>query len=101
MRGIEISFQNCDGFLKGYPLFCRFAPKLYEHLQIKTQQIVQTLVKLCEQHEVKFVWVRGHDGNPGNERANQLSKKALDRENLLIDTIYEEDKVQMTQPTLF
>ena len=59
------------------------------------------LLKLREQHEVKVAWVKGHDGNPGNERANQLSKKALDRENLLIDTIYEEDKVQMTQPTLF
>jgi ribonuclease HI len=28
---------------------------------------------LAAQHTVEWVWVRGHDGNPGNERADQLS----------------------------
>ncbi len=59
------------------------------------------LLKLCEQHEVEFVWVKGHDGNPGNERADQLSKRAADQENLVIDTIYEEEQVQAASPTLF
>ena len=52
------------------------------------------LLKLCQQHEVEFVWVKGHDGNPGNERADRLSKRAADQENLVIDTIYEEEKNQ-------
>lgn len=69
--------------------------------EIPNADLWMRLLKLCEQHEVKFVHVKGHDGNPYHERADQLAKEALDRENLLIDTIYEEDKVQMTQPTLF
>jgi len=34
------------------------------------------LLKLCEVHDVKFVWVRGHSGNPENERCDQLAVDA-------------------------
>ncbi len=27
-------------------------------------------------HEVKYVWIRGHDGNLGNERAHRLADRA-------------------------
>ena len=30
-----------------------------------------------EKHEVNWHWVRGHMGNPGNERADRLAKKAM------------------------
>jgi ribonuclease HI len=29
------------------------------------------------QHRVKYTWVRGHAGNPGNERAHKLSLRAI------------------------
>ena len=35
MRGIEISFQNCDGFLKGYP-FSAFSHLNYTKAANKT-----------------------------------------------------------------
>ena len=35
------------------------------------------LLKLCEFHQLKFVWVRGHAGNPENERCDQLAVEAL------------------------
>ncbi|HHU86706.1 MAG: ribonuclease HI [Pelotomaculaceae bacterium] len=35
------------------------------------------LLKLCEFHEIKFVWVKGHAGNPENERCDQLAVAAF------------------------
>lgn len=40
------------------------------------------LLKLCEVHDVKFVWVRGHAGNPENERCDQLAVDAAKQPNL-------------------
>ena len=31
------------------------------------------LIPLLEKHEVKFVWVRGHNGHPENERCDALA----------------------------
>ncbi len=36
----------------------------------------ERLLKLCERHNVKFVWVRGHSGNPENERCDRLAVEA-------------------------
>ena len=69
--------------------------------EVSNADLWKQLLKLCQQHEVEFVWVKGHDGNPGNERADQLSKRAADQENLAIDTIYEEEEVGMAPLTLF
>lgn len=40
------------------------------------------LLKLCEFHEIKFVWVRGHAGNPENERCDQLAVAAIKQPDL-------------------
>jgi ribonuclease HI len=29
-------------------------------------------------HTIEWVWVRGHDGDPGNERADVLANKGVD-----------------------
>lgn len=34
------------------------------------------LLKLTELHEVKIVWVKGHDGHPENERCDKLAVAA-------------------------
>jgi ribonuclease HI len=39
---------------------------------------VDLWIKLDEQvqkHDVEWIWVRGHDGNPGNERADELANR--------------------------
>jgi len=46
------------------------------------------LLDLCERHEVKFVWVRGHAGNKENERCDELVQKAIARGKLKEDTNY-------------
>jgi ribonuclease HI len=47
------------------------------------------LLMLCEQHQVKFQWVRGHAGNEENECCDRLSCAALKAPNLEIDIGYE------------
>jgi ribonuclease HI len=57
------------------------------------------LLPLMELHEVDFVWLRGHVGNPDNERCDRLAKQAAQRGNLPPDSAYE-NPVQL-QPGLF
>lgn len=49
----------------------------------------ERLLALCEKHQVKFVWLRGHAGDPWNERCDQLSARALLRKDLPADAGYE------------
>ncbi|QTA89424.1 ribonuclease HI [Desulfonema magnum] len=47
------------------------------------------LLDLCNMHDVKFVWVKGHAGNAGNERCDQLATQAASQPGLPPDTAYE------------
>ena len=47
------------------------------------------LLGLCDRHEVELLWVRGHAGNPENERCDFLSVQAARLKNLPPDTTYE------------
>ena len=40
---------------------------------VKNEDLWRQLDELREQHEVEWLWVRGHDGNVGNERADELA----------------------------
>ena len=46
------------------------------------------LLELCGKHDVRFCWVKGHDGNEGNERCDELATKAAQGDELLSDDIY-------------
>ena len=39
----------------------------------------ETLLQLLETHHVSFVWVKGHDGHPYNERCDALATAYADR----------------------
>jgi len=47
------------------------------------------MLDLCERHQVKFVWVRGHDGHAENERCDQMATTAAAGECLPADEGYE------------
>jgi ribonuclease HI len=47
------------------------------------------LLKCTEAMEVEFQWVRGHAGNPENERCDQLAMAAAKGNDLGIDAAYE------------
>lgn len=51
------------------------------------------LLPLCEQHEVRFEWVKGHAGHRHNERCDELAMKALKRPNLSVDEGYEQTQI--------
>jgi ribonuclease HI len=50
----------------------------------------EKLLQLCEYHQVEILWVKGHAGNPENERADRLATQAIQKENKSIDKFYEE-----------
>ena len=49
----------------------------------------QELLGLSDCHDIKFNWVRGHSGEPENDRCDQLAVVAIRQSNLLSDAVYE------------
>ena len=52
----------------------------------------QALLTLCEKHAVEFRWVKGHAGNKGNERCDQLANQEARGKNLPPDSVYENER---------
>jgi ribonuclease HI len=48
----------------------------------------ERLLLLIQKHQVKFKWVKGHDGHEGNERCDQLAREAANGSGLLEDAGY-------------
>ena len=44
---------------------------------VKNVDLWQRLEEALDRHEVKWFWVRGHSGIPGNERADELARQAI------------------------
>lgn len=44
---------------------------------VKNKDLWQRLDSLTEQHVIQWHWVRGHNGQPYNERADALARKAI------------------------
>jgi ribonuclease HI len=40
---------------------------------VKNEDLWRRLDELAGAHDVEWIWVRGHDGNAGNERADELA----------------------------
>lgn len=59
------------------------------------------LLDLAEKHEVEFVWVKGHAGNPQNERCDQLAVAAAQRSDLPVDAVYEASRQKKPGPPRF
>lgn len=52
---------------------------------VKNSDLWKRLLAAMEIHEVKFCWVKGHDGHPQNERCDRLATAAADGTDLLTD----------------
>jgi ribonuclease HI len=55
----------------------------------KNPDLWQQFIPLYRKHRIKFKWVKGHDGNPLNERCDQLAVEAAQAADLLIDEGFE------------
>lgn len=53
--------------------------------EVKNIDLWQKLLLLIKIHKVNFIWVKGHDGHPQNERCDKLATTAADGELLIED----------------
>ena len=54
---------------------------------VKNPDLWKRLLKAKEPHQVKFIWVKGHDGHPQNERCDELATTAADGTDLIDDVV--------------
>ncbi len=45
---------------------------------VKNKELWQELDALNQKHQIEWHWVKGHSGDPGNERADELANQAMD-----------------------
>ena len=55
----------------------------------KNKDLWLRYLDVSKRHQVRFVWVRGHNGHPENERCDQLAVAAGKQKELLIDSVFE------------
>jgi ribonuclease HI len=54
---------------------------------VKNVDLWKRLLEAKKPHKVTFIWVRGHNGHPQNERCDQLATSAADGDDLLEDIL--------------
>ena len=103
IKGLEALDQKCpvtvfsdsqyvvNGIEKGWAL--RWKRNNWKRNKTDTAEnsdLWSKLLDLCEQNDVSFRWVRGHDGNTENERCDRLAVEMTQRGDLPPDTGYNE-----------
>ena len=53
--------------------------------EVKNIDLWKRMLEAVKIHKVSFVWVKGHDGHPENERCDILATTAADGNDLLVD----------------
>jgi ribonuclease HI len=54
----------------------------------KNKDLWLRYLNVAQKHKIKFVWVKGHDGNVYNERCDRLAVQAAESANLMEDLWY-------------
>ena len=68
----------------------------------KNPDLWEKMLKLCEIHQIEFIWVKGHASNEENNRCDELAVEACSLADLPIDIGYEEEpKEEENQLELF
>lgn len=44
---------------------------------VKNAELWQALVVAAERHDITWKWVKGHAGDPGNEKADELARQGM------------------------
>ena len=53
--------------------------------RVKNVDLWKRLLKAMDRHKIRFIWVKGHDGHPENERCDKMAVKAAMSANLIED----------------
>lgn len=56
---------------------------------VKNVDLWKRLLKAASPHKITWIWVKGHNGHPQNERCDLLATTAADGNDLIEDTILE------------
>ena len=52
---------------------------------VKNEDLWRELDQLASRHRIRWRWVRGHDDNPGNERADELANQGVILESAVVN----------------
>ncbi len=64
-----------DGLTKWIHGWKRNGWKTAAKKPVRNQDLWQALDTACARHDIEWVWVKGHAGDPGNERADALARQ--------------------------
>jgi ribonuclease HI len=67
-----------QGILEWMPNWKARGWKTADRKPVKNQDLWQVLDALVPKHDLEWHWVKGHSGNPGNERVDELANRAID-----------------------
>ncbi|WP_339739054.1 ribonuclease HI [uncultured Maricaulis sp.] len=66
-----------DGIMKWIHGWKKRGWKTADRKPVKNVDLWQRLDVLAQNHKIEWRWVRGHTGDPGNERADELARQGL------------------------
>ena len=66
-----------DGITKWLPGWQRNGWQTAAKKPVKNVDLWKRLVEAMERHQVTWHWVKGHSGDPGNERADELARLGI------------------------
>ena len=67
-----------DGINEWMPNWKKRGWKTAAKKPVKNKDLWQALDTAASRHRIEWRWVRGHDGNPGNEKADELANLGID-----------------------
>jgi ribonuclease HI len=67
-----------DGITKWIPNWQRNGWKTAAKKPVKNDDLWRRLTEAMRPHEITWVWVKGHAGDPGNERADALARRGIE-----------------------
>ena len=68
----------CTGVTDWLPNWKARGWKTADKKPVKNQDLWERLDAEAQRHEVKWIWVKGHAGNVGNERVDRIANAAID-----------------------
>jgi ribonuclease HI len=66
-----------DGITKWIHGWQRNGWKTADKKPVKNADLWQALLSAAKQHQIDWQWVKGHNGDPDNERADALARQAI------------------------
>ena len=61
----------------------------------KNKDLWLRFLSVYKLHQIRFTWVKGHNGHPENERCDELAVEAAKQKNLPIDTYFEQEELKL------